>query len=177
MIETVHAAYMQLVQLCWRSLPLLVTVGFMLVAAVPVHVLHGAVPLPNIAAVSLYFWVINGPVFMPPWAVFLLGLTHDLLSGTPLGFWVVIYLAAYGFTLTQRVFFRGRTGIGAWLGFVLVIMLVSSLAWFMGMVLFERWVHPFELALQALVTLVLYPLFARVFSVLRRLLTTAPESA
>lgn len=176
MIETVHAAYMKLVQLCWRSLPFLITVGFVLAAAVPVHLFPGAVPMPNIAAVSLYFWAINGPVFMPPWSVFLLGLTHDLLSGTPLGFWVVIYLAAYGFTLTQRVFFRGRTGIGAWLGFAFVMFLVTASAWLMGMVLFERWFDPGEIALQAVVTLVLYPLFARVFSVLRRLLTTAPES-
>ncbi len=176
MIETVHAAYMKLVQLCWRSLPLLITIGFVLLAAIPVHVLHGVVPLPNIAAVSLYFWAINGPVFMPPWAVFLLGLTHDLLSGTPLGFWVVIYLAAYGFTLTQRVFFRGRTGIGAWLGFALIMALVTASAWLVGMLVLERWLDPAELVLQAVVTLVLYPFFARLFSLLRRLLTTAPES-
>lgn len=176
MIDMIHAAYVQVAHVCWRALPLLFTVFLMMALCVPVYLVEGQVPLPNIALASLFFWAMNGPSFMPPWAVFLVGLVQDLLSGTPLGFWVVLYLLAHGFTLTQRVFFRGRTGIGAWLGFALVTMLVAIAAWLMGMAIYERWLDPSPLALQALVTLVSYPLFARVFMLLRRMLTTAPES-
>lgn len=176
MIDMIHAAYVQVAHVFWRTLPLLFTIFLMLVLCVPVYLLEGRVPLPNIALASLFFWAMNGPSFMPPWAVFITGLVQDLLSGTPLGFWVVIYLLAHGFTLTQRVFFRGRTGIGAWLGFALVTGLVGLVAWLMGMLMFERWLDPTSLAVQALVTLVCYPMFARVFMLLRRTLTTAPES-
>jgi rod shape-determining protein MreD len=175
MIETAHAAYMWTVQFCWRSLPFAVTLVLMLVSGIPLHLFHDAVPVPSIALASLFFWAINGPGFMPPWAVFLTGVAQDLLSGTPLGFWVVVYLATYGFTLTQRVFFRGRTGIGAWLGFALVAGFATVSAWLLAMVLFERWLAPGELVMQGLVTLALYPLFARIFALLRRVLTTVPE--
>lgn len=175
MIETAHAAYMWTVQFCWRSLPFAITLVFMLVSGVPLNLIHDAVPVPNVALASLFFWAINGPSFLPPWAVFLMGAAQDLLSGTPLGFWVLVYLASYGFTLTQRVFFRGRTGIGAWLGFALVAAFATVFAWLLAMVLFERWLPPGELLLQGLVTLALYPLFARIFAWFRRLLTTVPE--
>jgi hypothetical protein len=89
---------------------------------------------------------------------------------------VVLYLVAHGFTLTQRVFFRGRTGIGAWLGFALVTALVACTSWLLGMMMLERWLDPMPLLLEAVVTLGFYPLFARVFMLLRRMLTTAPES-
>lgn len=176
MIDIIHAAYVQVAQVCWRALPFVVTIFLMLAFCVPVYLVEGRVPMPNVALASIFFWAMNGPVFMPPWAVFLTGLVQDLLSGTPLGFSVVLYLLAHGFTLTQRVFFRGRTGIGAWLGFALVSGLVGVSGWLMGMVMLERWLDPTDLALQAGVTLVLYPLFARVFTLLRRMLTTAPES-
>ncbi len=176
MIDIIHAAYVQVAQVCWRALPLLFTVFLMLAFCIPVHLLQGTVPTPNIALAAVFFWAMNGPTFMPPWAVFLTGLVQDLLSGTPLGFWVVLYLIAHGFTLTQRVFFRGRTGIGAWLGFALVTALVACTSWLMGMMMLERWLDPMPLLLEAVVTLGFYPLFARVFMLLRRMLTTAPES-
>lgn len=176
MIEAAHVAYMWVAQFFWRALALIFTLLLMLAATAPVHLLPGGMPMPDIALSSLFFWAMNGPAFMPPWAVFLIGIAQDLLTGTPPGFWVVIYLLAHGFTLTQRVFFRGRTGIGAWLGFALVTALATGAAWLMAMLLFERWLDPAALLLQAAVTLGFYPLLARVFMLLRRVLTTAPES-
>jgi hypothetical protein len=46
----------------------------------------------------------------------------------------------------------------------------------MGMMMLERWLDPMPLLLEAVVTLGFYPVFARVFMLLRRMLTTAPES-
>lgn len=176
MIEYVQVAYSRLVQGAWRTLPVLLTIACMLLTSLPLHVLEGHFPAPDIALISLFFWAMHGQGFMPAWGVFLLGLARDLQTGAPLGFWVVIYLFAYGFTLTQRIFFKGRTGIGSWLGFALVAVLAGFACWLLGMAVFARWLPPDEIALQVAVTLVFHPLLSRLFMLFRRVLTTAPET-
>jgi len=176
MMEVLQLGYVWLVQLVWRALPLVLTILLMLAANIPLHLLQGDVPAPDIALTSIFFWAMHGSAFMPPWAVFLAGAVQDLMAGTPLGFSIVIYLLAYGFTLTQRIFFKGRTGIGAWLGFALVVAISASLFWSLGMIVFERWLDPLVVVLQAGMTILFYPLFSRLFMLVRRVLTTAPET-
>jgi rod shape-determining protein MreD len=176
MMEVLQLGYVWLVQLVWRALPLVLTILLMLAANIPLHLLQGDVPAPDIALTSIFFWAMHGSAFMPPWAVFLVGAVQDLTAGTPLGFSIVIYLLAYGFTLTQRIFFKGRTGIGAWLGFALVVAISASLSWSLGMIVFERWLDPLVVVLQAGMTILFYPLFSRLFMLVRRVLTTAPET-
>lgn len=176
MIEVFQLGYVWLVQFVWRALPLVLTILLMLVANIPLHLLQGDVPAPDIALTSIFFWAMHGSAFMPPWAVFLAGAAQDLMAGTPLGFSIVIYLLAYGFTLTQRIFFKGRTGIGAWLGFALVAAISAFLSWSLGMIVFERWLDPLVVGLQAGMTILFYPLFSRLFMLVRRVLTTAPET-
>lgn len=175
MIEYLQGGYVWTVQLTWRALPLLVTLVLMLGASLPLHLFQGGVPAPDLALISVFFWAIHGPAFMPVWAVFVIGASQDFSTGTPQGFWILMYLFAYGFTLTQRVFFKGRTGIGVWLGFALVAAITGFLAWLVGMLVFERWLNPSDLIFQGLVSLLFYPLFARLFLLVRRSLTTAPE--
>ena len=175
MIEYVQVGYVWIVQWTWRALPLLVTLTLMLVGNLPLHAFQGGIPTPDFALMSVFFWAMHGPAFMPAWAVFVIGGSQDFAAGTPIGFWILIYLFAYGFTLTQRVFFKGRTGIGVWLGFVLVASITALLTWLLGMLIFERWLNPIDLIAQGLVSLMFYPLFARLFLGVRRLLTTAPE--
>jgi rod shape-determining protein MreD len=176
MIEVLQLGYVWLVQLVWRALPLVLTILLMLAANIPLHLLQGEVPAPDIALTSIFFWAMHGSAFMPPWAVFIVGAAQDLTAGTPLGFSIIIYLLAYGFTLTQRIFFKGRTGIGAWLGFALVVAISALLSWSLGMIVFERWLDPLVVVLQAGMTILFYPLFSRLFMLVRRVLTTAPET-
>jgi rod shape-determining protein MreD len=175
MIEYLQVGYAWLVQATWRALPLLVTLVFMLAANLPLHLFPGGAPAPDLALISVFFWAIHGPAFLPAWAVFVIGASQDFSTGTPIGFWILIYLFAYGFTLTQRVFFKGRTGIGVWLGFALVAAITGFLAWLLGMLVFERLLHPGDLIFQGLASLLFYPVFARLFMLVRRSLTTAPE--
>ena len=176
MIEVLQFGYIWLVQLAWRALPLFLTILLMLVATIPLHLLQGEVPAPDIALTSIFFWAMHGSSFMPPWAVFIIGAAQDLTAGTPLGFSIVIYLLAYGFTLTQRIFFKGRTGIGAWLGFALVVAISGFVSWSLGMIVFERWLDPVVIMMQACMTVLFYPLLSRLFMLVRRVLTTAPET-
>lgn len=176
MVEYLQLGYLWLVQFVWRALPMLVTMTLLLMSCAPLNLFGDAIPAPDLALLSIYFWAMHGPSFLPPWAVFVIGAAQDLVSGTPLGFWIVLYLFVYGFTLSQRVFFKGRTGIGVWLGFALVAAINASTAWVLGMLLLERYVNPAELILQGFVSIALYPWLARLLMTVRRSLTNAPES-
>jgi rod shape-determining protein MreD len=176
MIEYLQLGYLWVLQLVWRALPVFVTVALLLISSVPLDLFHDAFPAPDLALISIYFWAMHGPGFLPPWAVFAIGVAQDLLSGTPIGLWILVYLFAYGFTLSQRIFFKGRTGIGVWLGFALVAGLTAVLAWVLGILTFQRYLDPTGLVLQGLVSIAVYPWIARLLWLVRRSLTNAPES-
>jgi rod shape-determining protein MreD len=160
----------------WYSLPLIVTAAITLLALVPFRPLGAMIPAPDIVLAAVFYWAIFGPQFLPPWSVFALGLAQDFATGAPVGFWALIYLIAYGFTLSQRVFFIGRTGMGVWFGFVLVAFLTATVAWVLSSILFGRFVPVGPILFQTIVSVVVYPVASRVFTMMRRMLTTARET-
>jgi rod shape-determining protein MreD len=176
MLEYVQVATLWLLRRLWLSLPLIVTVAATLVMMAPMNLLQGMAPAPDIALVAVFFWAIYGPAFLPPWAVLVLGLTQDFASGTPIGFWAVIYLCAYGFAMSQRVFFIGRTGLGAWVGFAIVAGVSALATWVFGSIVTMRWLPPTQIYLQAIMSVLAYWPVSRLFFVLRRTLTKAREA-
>lgn len=159
----------------WQSLPLLVTLAALLLALAPLNLFQGYAPAPDIVLASVFFWAIFGPQFLPAWAVFALGLTQDIATGGPIGFWALVYLLAYGFALSQRVFFFGRTVPGVWLGFIIVVLVTAFVTWIVGSTYFSRWLPVAPILMQALVSIAVFPLAAKAFFFVRGFLTTARE--
>ena len=132
-------------------------------------------PAPDIVLASVFFWAIYGPAFLPAWAVFALGISQDLATGAPVGFWALIYLFAYGFALSQRVFFFGRTVRGVWVGFIMVAIVTAIVTWVAGSTYFMQWLRPEPIFLQALVSIAVFPVVAKAFFFVRGFLTTSRE--
>lgn len=174
MLEVFQVALLTVLRWLWLSLPVIVTIVITLALMAPMDLLP--IPAPDIVLIAVFFWAISGPSFLPPWAVLLLGLLQDFVTGTPPGFWALIYLFAYGFTLSQRVFFKGRSGIGAWIGFALVAGLAAIATWVLGSIVYMRWLPPSQIYLQAAVTFIAYWPVSKVFHLMRRTLTTAREA-
>jgi rod shape-determining protein MreD len=159
----------------WLSMPFVVTATALVLSRVPLNLFGGWVPAPELGIIAAFFWAVYAPTLFPPPAIFALGLVQDFGSGGPIGFWAIIYLAVYGFTLSQRVFFIGRSVMGVWLGFVAVSALAGIATWLLASTVYNRWVPPGEIFLQAAVTALVFPLIGPVFMMLRRAMTTAPE--
>jgi len=176
MLEYFQLALLWLGRQVWYALPLITTVVAMIVFMAPADFLGRAFPPPDIALVAVFFWAIYGPSFLPPWAVFLLGLAQDFATGAPLGFWPVIYLSAYAFTMSQRVFFIGRSGWGVVFGFAVVAILTAAVAWVLGSIVFARWLPAGQIFLQALISVLLYLPASKVFGWMRRWLSNAREA-
>src|SRR5262245_36296997 len=140
MLEYAQLALLWLARQLWFSLPLFITIAGMLVMMAPANLFQGTVPAPDIALISIFYWAIFGPSFLPAWAVFALGLAQDFVVGTPPGFSALVYLLAYGFTISQRVFFTGRSGPGILFGFTMVASFAAAVAWFLGSMVYARWI-------------------------------------
>lgn len=174
MLEVFQVALLTVLRWLWLSMPVIATVLATFALMAPMDLLP--IPTPDIVLIAVFFWAISGPAFLPPWAVLALGLIQDLATGAPPGFWALIYLLAYGFTLSQRVFFKGRTGLGAWIGFALVAALAAVATWVLGSIVYMRWLPPSQIYMQAIVTFVAYWPVSKVFLLMRRTLTTAREA-
>lgn len=176
MAEYLQIAIFWAARQIWYSLPLLITLVALLLAMAPLNLFQGYAPAPDIVLASVFFWAIFGPQFLPVWAVFALGITQDLATGAPIGFWALIYLLAYGFSLSQRVFFFGRTVRGVWLGFVIVALVTAVATWIAASTYFMRWLPIGPILLQAAVSIIVFPLVAKTFIFVRGFLTTAREA-
>ena len=176
MLEYAQFGILWVARQVWYSLPLLITLAALVLALAPLNLFQGYAPAPDIVLASVFFWAIFGPQFLPAWAVFTLGLTQDFATGAPIGFWALIYLLAYGFSLSQRVFFFGRTVRGVWLGFVIVAFVTAIATWFAGSTYFMQWLPIGPILLQAVVSILAFPIAARVFLFMRGYLTTAREA-
>lgn len=136
--------------------------------ALPVRFLEGAIPAPIIPLVVVFFWSIYGPDYMPPLSVFFIGLLQDLLTGGPLGLWPAVYLATQFIVLSQRPYFLGREQKVVWIGFALAAAGASVILWLV-MSLMAGVLLPIRgLLYQMFATVMIYPLFGVVFSQLHR---------
>lgn len=84
--------------------------------------------LPFMPLIAIHHGAMDGRGRLPSWAVFAAGLTVDILSAGPLGYWSLIYLLAYALAVGtaggDRVSFEAR-----WLTFPVHLALIAVIAW------------------------------------------------
>ena len=101
-------------------------------SVLPTHIPGYMQIAPILALISVYHWAIYRPNLLPIFAVFILGLLQDLLLGTPVGLYILVFLTVYGVVLSQRRFFVGKSFIFFWFGFAVISMLASIESYFLG---------------------------------------------
>ena len=72
--------------------PFAFTLLLIMVGVIPLRLPDLSPIIPSLGLISIFYWGIYRPDLMPGWAVFLLGLVQDLLSGGPVGIYALIYL-------------------------------------------------------------------------------------
>ena len=113
-----------------RSLtPFGLSLLLVILSVVPTHFPGYAQIAPVLALVSIYHWAIYRPNLLPLFSVFILGLLQDLLSGTPVGLYILVFLTVYGVVLSQRRFFAGKSFTMYWFGFAIISLVASVESW------------------------------------------------
>jgi rod shape-determining protein MreD len=110
-------------------LPFLLTLSIIFLSALPLRIPYFVHVSPALGLIPIYHWAIYRSNLLPFYSIFLLGLLQDVLIGTPLGFYTLIFLTMYGISLAQRRFFAGKAFHVYWFGFSVAALVIIILGW------------------------------------------------
>lgn len=145
-------------QLLGRLVPLLIALALVVVANLPISLTGGLLPAPALALSAIWFWTLERPSLMPPYAVLLIGLVEDLLSGGPPGLWATSFLAGYLLVDRQRKTLLEMSGGGNLFAFTGMMLVTAAAAYVVASAIYLRLLPLGPLLLESIVTVVLYPL-------------------
>ena len=158
------------------AFPTSCTLLLMLLTVTPVGIADQAALLPAVALACVYFWSLFRPASMPPPAVFVLGLTLDLLGYLPLGVGALTLLAVHGVALRLRQILTRQGFLAVWLVFAGFAVGATALSWVLTMVLTFRLLPAGDAMFQAVLAAALYPALAALFVLAHRTIAD-PERA
>lgn len=146
-----------------RLTPFALTLVLVVVSVVPLHIPGFARVAPLLPLIAVYHWAIYRPALLPAFAVFVIGLLQDTLTGMPIGVNALVFLGVYGVVLSQRRFFAGKSFAVVWLGFAVVAAGAALSSWILVSVYYVTLVAPRPVLFQYLMTLGVFPLLVWVF--------------
>ena len=103
-----------------RLLPIATTLLAMVVSLQPAHIPGYAALTPAFTLMAVYHWTIYRPDLLSLFALFVIGITQDLLTGAPLGATALVLLLARAVVLRQRRHFVNRPFPFVWTGFTML---------------------------------------------------------
>ncbi len=143
--------------------PFVLTLILVVIGVVPLHIPGFARVAPLLSLMAVYHWAVYRPELLPAFAVFLIGLLQDILSGTPIGVNAMVFLGVYGIVVSQNRFFTGKSFVIIWLGFALVAGVAELARWALVSAYYVTFVEPRAVIVQYFLTLGLFPFLAWVF--------------
>lgn len=160
-----------------RLIPILVALVLVGVANLPISFTGGLLPAPALALGAIWYWALARPSLMPPYAVLLIGLVEDLLSGGPPGLWATGFLAGYVLIDRQRKTLLEVNGAGNVVAFTGVMVVAAAGAYAVASAIYLRLLPIGPLLLETIITVILYPLLQPVLHFADRNITRLVRSA
>jgi rod shape-determining protein MreD len=127
------------------------------------RILDFTTAVPLLPLISVYHWAIYRPQLLPTYAVFLIGVLQDILTGSPIGVNALVFLLVYGAVISQKTFFSGRSFFVLWIGFGLIAAGASVTNWLVISILNVAIVGIQTAFLQYILTLGFFPAAAWAF--------------
>jgi rod shape-determining protein MreD len=142
--------------------PLLLVLAIVLVCAVPWG-LRVAVEFvfPLSAAMAIFLLALQPNVPLPAAVVFAAGLIVDLLTGGPLGYWALLFLAAHGIGRALPMEEPLHLSL-LWAGYMLVALTVAAIGWAVASAYYVRVIDWHPLLIAVACAGALFPIFSRV---------------
>jgi rod shape-determining protein MreD len=141
-----------------RMLPLATTLFAALISVLPIHIPGYAALTPVFTLMAAYHWTIYRPDLLPPLALFAVGLTEDLLAGSPIGINALLLLLTRSSVLGYRRYFVNRTFPFVWTGFTLLTIVAMLGLWALHCLLNLSLFDFRTTVIRAALTIVIFPL-------------------
>jgi rod shape-determining protein MreD len=140
--------------------PFLFALFLTLLGVVPLQISNYGQIAPPLALLAVFFWGVYRPELLPPLAVAVLGLLLDILSGAPLGQFMLIFLLVQGSLVTQRQLFLAHNFFILWWGFAVTAALAGVLVWLISSLSLKNILPIHDIAVQAIIAVALFPVVA-----------------
>jgi len=140
-----------------RLLPIATTAAAAVLSIQPVDLPGYTALAPAFMLMVVYHWAIYRPDLLPPIAVFLIGVAHDLLSGGLPGVTVLVLLLARAVVLRYRQWFRDRSFPFVWGGFTLLAAAAMLGLWMLHFLLEMEALEFRTTIFRAILTIALFP--------------------
>lgn len=137
--------------------PFMITLGLALVGATSLRVPELSAIMPAFSLIAIYHFTVYLPRLMPYWAVFLIGVFQDFISGVPPGVSAIVFLAVQaGIHARYRNFAKAGFSLG-WGLFLLVAAGAFGLGWLVTSIGLMTLLDPRPAFFQFLLTGAFYP--------------------
>jgi rod shape-determining protein MreD len=141
-----------------RLLPVLTTLLAAVISVLPVQIPGYAALTPVFTLMAAYHWTIYRPDLLPPVALFGIGLTEDLLAGSPVGVNAMLLLLTRVAVLSYRRYFVNRNFPFVWSGFTLLTALAMFGLWMLHCILDLSLIDFRNAVIRAALTVAFFPL-------------------
>ena len=131
--------------------------------ALPSRLGSGPDLAPAFPLIALFIWSVRQPWFISPPVLLLVGVFQDLLAGAPMGVWALSFLVAFSALRLRESDGAGEVGPLA-LRFALTAAAAFGVAWGAGSFAIGAPVAPGPLITEAVLTILLFPIFAWLFA-------------
>ena len=141
-----------------RLLPVATTLLAAVISVLPLQIPGYAALTPVFTLMAVYHWTIYRPDLLPPLALFAIGLTEDLLAGSPLGVNALLLLLTRVGVLGYRRYFVNRNFPFVWTGFTLLTATAMLGLWGLHCVLDLSLLDFRNVVIRAALTVAIFPL-------------------
>lgn len=131
--------------------------------ALPSRLGSGPDLAPALPLIALFIWSVRRPWFISPPVLLLAGVVQDLLAGAPMGVWALSFLVAFSVLRLREADGSGEVGPLS-LRFALTAAAAFGVAWGAGSFAIGAPVAPGPLITEAILTILLFPIFAWAFA-------------
>ena len=134
--------------------------------------------LPFVSIMIIYYWTMRQPEYMPSIVVFLAGASSDVLTGSPLGYWALLFLIAHSMAYLFRHLMVGKPDrLRMWQGLVAASLVTAGLSWGAGSLYTMRILDWWPMAIAASLSIVGFPILVILLAAIRRILSPGPRRA
>lgn len=129
--------------------------------------------LPAMALLTVLYWTHPRRPRLPVPVIFAAAATIDLLTYGPVGYWPLLFLSATTVALSLRWLIGDRGWIAEWSIAAVVVATTSGMGWLLASIYFARPVDHTPMLQAAFVLVLAWPVAAKLFAGLDRLLSPA----
>ena len=158
------------------TVPFVLCLVLVLITALPLTIPYIGSVTPLFALMAVFYWCIYRPDYLPPYAIFIVGVLYDVLGGGPLGLTALLLLLVHAFIVPQRRVFHGKSFFVEWFGFAIVALGLGVIGWLAASIYFVTPMQPLPVIGQTGLTIAFYPCIAWMISQVHRRLVRREEA-